>query len=185
MPNYISTVASSGAVVDQLLTKITQMPEAKSVSDFISTQNVTNDSLNGSITSLQQAEAALETDFTTHKDTDLVRWQDYYNLKAEFYDLKASVQNKTLDTSSTVDIESAAQGGGYTVVSSLGGRVNFSAIIILLTIVPQWIAVNGVKVWQGNGLGLGEISDAVEVEDGDIVTCSGMTEITFAPYKAS
>ncbi len=125
---------------------------------------------------------ATATAFANHIETDLGRWQDVANLRAEFYSLKSSIENKVLDTANVVDIETQAQGAdGYTVASPLGGLINFTTIAVLVS--PGTLSVNGVRVWSASGLSLlQEIKDAYEVEDGDVVTCTGMTSITFTPY---
>ncbi len=134
------------------------------------------------VTSAEDSIAITNDTLATHRNGDVARWQELSNLKADFYTLKNSIASKVLDTANTEDIEDAAQGDGYTVSNVLGGRVSFEAVIILIAIVPQQIFVNGIKIWDSAGLGLGTLRDSVEVEAGDVVTCSGMTSITFTPY---
>lgn len=146
---------------------------------------VTSTEVSTMISSGTEGIYALESEFELHKNTDISRWQDLNDLKTQFYDLKASVQNKTLDTANQVDIERQAQGDGYTVTSTLGGRVNFTAVIVLISVIPIQVFVNDTLVWNSQGLGIGTITDSVEVENGDIVTCTGITSIKFTPYISS
>ncbi len=126
--------------------------------------------------------AAATMDLQDHKTADMSRWNEFYQLKKDFYDLKASIQNKALDTSSIVDIETDAQGAGYTVTNSLGGRVTFTDVIVLLDLIPGSVSVNGAVVWSGQALGVGTIEDHVDVQLNDVITCTGITSITFTPY---
>lgn len=128
---------------------------------------------------------ATATALQAHKDADMLRWQEFYDLKAQFLDLQAGVQNKVLDPTQVVDIEAVSTSGGYTVTSLLGGRVTFTDTIVLLDLIPGSVAVNGVVVWSGQALGLGTVEDHVDVNDGDIITTSGMNTVTFTAYISS
>lgn len=117
-----------------------------------------------------------------HKNADMLRWQEFYNLKADFLALKAGIDNKVLDPLNTVDIEAASTSGGYTVTNDLGGRVEFSDVIVLLDLIPGSVTINGTLVWSGQALGIGQVNDYVDVANGDVVESSGLTSIIFVPY---
>lgn len=122
------------------------------------------------------------TDLQTHKDNDNLRWQEVTRLRNEVYDLRAGIENKILDTDNAIDIESESQGSGYHVVNTLGGRVKFTGVVVLIDIVPKSVSVNGSKVWDSGGLGIGTVGDSIDVQYDDIITCTGLTAITFTPY---
>lgn len=127
----------------------------------------------------------LESELEAHRQTDLARWQEVANLKTMVLDLQAGIANKKLNSTQTIDIETQAQGRGYTVDNALGGRVNFSATSVLVS--AGTLLVNGIEVWSSAGLSLsiGPIKDSIDAQDGDNVTCTGMETITFTPYIAN
>lgn len=121
----------------------------------------------------------------THKDADMLRWQDYYNLKALFLNLQASIQQKTLSTT-WVSIETEAQSDiGFTVTSALGGRIRWEDVIVLLDLIPGSVSINGVVAWSSQGLGLGTVNDYADVQQGDVIKCSGVTSIEYSNYEAA
>lgn len=129
-----------------------------------------------------------------HSDSDLTKISELFDafsaqisaLRSEIATLKASVQNKVLDQSGVIDIEEYAQGAGYQVTSALGGQITFTSPLVLLTGTGTlWI--NGAEKWTNVRLtvALGASGDTLEVQQGDIVTCQGMSSITFTPYIAA
>ncbi len=126
---------------------------------------------------------AIAATLQSHRDHDMIRWQEFYDFKNQVLDLKAGIEGKVLDLTATVDIEAAAQTAtGYVVTNALGGRVAFTDTIVLLDLIPGQVSVNGKLVWSGQALGIGAVSDWVDVNDTDVVTCLGITGITFTPY---
>ncbi len=99
--------------------------------------------------------------------------------QAQLADLKAGVEGKVLDTDNAVDIESLQP---YTVANTLGGRVHYTGLNVLIT---TWaLYINDVAVRNGALLGLGTTQGDYDVNNGDVITSIGMTGITFTPYKA-
>lgn len=126
---------------------------------------------------------ALENDLQTHKDSDVIRWSEVYALENRVLTLEARESNVILDTENTIDIETQAQSSdGYIVTATRGGRVSFTATIALITIIPPVVYVNGTKVSSFDLLGLGTITDYVDVATGDVITCQGISSMTFTPY---
>jgi hypothetical protein len=122
--------------------------------------------------------------FEDHRSTDLRRWQEVADLRALVYELQAQIANKT--TGVPVDIKTpAATTAGYTVNNTLGGVVNFSATLLILG--SATLSVNGTEVWSAAGLSLlsQTYNDSYVVNNGDVVTTSGMNTITFTPYVSS
>lgn len=134
------------------------------------------------------------TELSKHSDFDLTNISmlmqnmnsQMSDMRSQILALQASVSNKTLDTNNSANIESEAQGGGYTVSNALGGQITFESPLILLAGVGT-MYVNGVSVWTNVGLtiGLGVTGDTIEVNNGDVITCSGMSSVIFTPYKAA
>jgi hypothetical protein len=125
-----------------------------------------------------------------HRDSDLARWEDFYNVKKEFLDLRASIGNKEPNEAGSVDILTSATGSGYTVSNSLGGQL--SIVYSALLLASGSISVNGVEVWSSGGLGLGTtVTPYIDVANGDKITATksgltgGITALTFIPYVAS
>jgi hypothetical protein len=152
----------------------------------------------GLVTSAQLSTATAglitQDDLAAHQSDDLAMWQQvmdsasaqFAELKAGLAAVQASLQNKVLDTAGKVDIETEAQGVGYTVDATLGGQVTFTSPLALLAGVGT-VWVNNVKVWTNVGLtlGVGLTSDTIEVVSGDVVATAGCTSVYFTPYKAA
>lgn len=116
---------------------------------------------------------------TDPNSTISVLKQQVYKNETDLADLKASVEGKILDSVNTVDIEASQP---YTVTATLGGRVHYVGLNVLIT---TWaLTVNDIAVRNGNLLGLGTTPGDYDVKNGDIVDSMGMTEITFTPYVA-
>ncbi len=113
-----------------------------------------------------------------HKALDAPMYQNYLAMNNRLTALEERLDNKTLGT--PINIETAAQGDGYTVANTLGGRIDFTGVNALVT---TWaLMVNGTVVLNGQLLGLLPSPGSYMVNDGDVVTCIGMSAITFTPY---
>jgi hypothetical protein len=156
---------------------------------YVSDAMVAYATLPGAYVVVQQdgtpAQLVAETELEEHRQTDLARWQDVANIRQQLLDVQAQISNKVLDQTQRIDIEAQAQADGYTVVSTLGGRVSFSATSLLISV--GILYVNGTKVWSSAGLSLsiGPITDSYDVQLNDVVTCAGMETVTFTPYIAA
>ncbi len=149
----------------------------------ISTQTTTLAEQADTILALTTNQGQILTWQEQHEETDYQRWMRYEATNTLVNDLMSAMQNKVKDTSNTVNIEAQAQSGGYTVNSSLGGVIDCSAVNILLSFGD--LMVNGKTVWSTQGLTLAitaPIQHSEVVKDGDVITCSGMSSITFTPY---
>jgi hypothetical protein len=137
------------------------------------------------MTIVQSGEAyVIQPDFDLHRATDLTRWQNVADLRAEVIALKAKIENKQLDYTVTSSIVSAVEGGGYVVDNALGGVVNFTAAYLLLA--SGSLSINGAEVFSAQGLSLlvSNYSDSYEVVQGDIITGVNLDTVTFTPYVA-
>jgi hypothetical protein len=123
-------------------------------------------------------------DFNNHRETDLARWQSVANLRAEVIALKASIENKVLQSSSQEDINIVSEGTGYTVTAPLGGVVSFTASYLLLQ--SGSLTINGNEVFSAAGLALlvTNYSDEYEVQAGDVITSDNLATLVFTPYVA-
>ncbi len=173
-----------GPELDNRLDKIlTLLQNVSDIQQDIVTINTLSQSNDSRFTAIENAVSAISTEFANHVDTDLNRWQQFSDLKLKVTEMNAGIQNKKLDTTNEVDIESQAQTStGYTVSNVLGGVVSFNAVNVLLSFGNLY--VNGVNVWSSAGLSLSlaGITDSYEVQDGDVITCTGMSWIKFTPY---
>lgn len=134
-----------------------------------------------------------------HRTDDTEKYGTMYNLsqtrynelKTEVLDLQASITNKTINGQTPIDISSPSSSGGYTVVSTLGGRlvgqgvrtIGLLGIVLLST---GTVSVNGTEVYNNTsliGIGDAEILN-IDVEDGDVITSSGMGYLTVTNYVA-
>ncbi len=106
------------------------------------------------------------------------------DMRSQIYEIQAGISNKVLGN--PINIEDSAQDVGYTVNNALGGQITFESPLVLLAGVGT-LTINGNVVWTNVGLtvGLGVTGDTVEVQNGDVVTCSGMSSIFFRPYNAA
>lgn len=125
-------------------------------------------------------------DLQTHIDLDLKKWGWVTSLRERVSDLEAGIQNKTLDRENGVDIAVLSTlPEGYLVNNALGGRIEFTAFNLLLSF--GTVSLNGNEVWSSSGisLALSGISDSWEVENGDVITTTGLTQCIFYPYAPS
>lgn len=106
-------------------------------------------------------------------------------LQSQILALQAGIQNKKLDTTQTIDIETASAGAGYTVGDTLGGQITFNAFNVLVG--TGTLYINGSQVWSNAGLTLaiGASGSTMDVNKGDVITQTGMTSITYTPYEAA
>lgn len=131
---------------------------------------------------------ALLTDLEINSDSSLMKmYQSLVDKDAELenriLDLQASISNKILDGTST-DILDAAQGAGYIVSNPLGARITGKGLNLLLGSTGV-VNVNASVVYDNNGLLslLAAVPVLVyDVKDGDVITASGMGELTFQNY---
>ncbi len=140
--------------------------------------------INGLLSAIETKITNLDTVVQNHKNADNSRWNSIELFKQEVYNFMAGVENAIPDPdpANTIDIESEAQGSGYTVTNSLGGEIHYKDVVVLLDIIPGKVSVNGEEVWNTDALGLGEVGGAWKVKNGDVITASGITSITFTPY---
>lgn len=109
-------------------------------------------------------------------------------LQQQILAINASIENKVLDSTQTIDIEAATQAaGGWTVPSNLGlgGVITYEGIDALL-FSTGWIDINGIRVYDYGGLlglKIGVLKETKEVSDGDLIETGGLNSITFTPYK--
>ncbi len=154
------------------------------MSEAVTALRTDMDSLMTRVDALESNLTTLNADFQNHRVTDYNRWIRTEQMQTDINTLKAQKLNKQRDNTQTVDIETQAQSqSGYTVTNSLGGEVDCSAMNVLLSFGS--LSVNGQEVWSSEGLTL-SITTPIQhnqiVNDGDVITCRGMTNITFTPY---
>lgn len=176
VPYVISVYAQYDSLISSTLGQIQRNTQATNTA--LTTVNSKLDT----IIANQQAQVAA---FGYHTETDLQRWQEVADLREQVLLINSSMQNLEPDTDNAVNIEAEAQGEGYTVTAPMGGIVSFTALNILISVATLY--VNGAESWSSAGLTLaiGGINDHREVNPGDVITATGMTEIIFIPYKVA
>jgi hypothetical protein len=130
-------------------------------------------------------EYVTESELQSHRQTDLARWQQVQTLQTTVQELQAQISNKVLDPTQKVTIAS-----NYVVKSTLGGLITYTTQSLLgLLSTPASISVagpGGAQSWNSQGLGVlsGTITGSMNVSDGDSVTFTNMSTVTFTPYIA-
>ncbi len=174
MPNYQFGNGLTGEVIETLLLGVTDMQKA------ITNMQSAITSISTALGTLTNSVGEASTIFTEHQTTDVTRWAHLTEVEQRLNDLSASVENAVPDIENTVNIEDAAQGNGFIVNNTLGGRIDFTGVTLLL--IPASVSINGVLAWSSSGL-IGVGSGSRLVNNGDEITCSSITTITFTPYK--
>ncbi len=172
------SIANSGNITRDDITHII-ISSINGLLDDDSLNVLVNDSLNNIA-----YEGYLDwTTFKNHTSTDLDRWQSVLNLSSEVDDIKAGIENKTLDRANSVNIESDTQASGYVVDNALGGVIEFTVVNALLLNLGS-VSINGTQEWSSAGLDIGikTISGSLNVTNNDVITTTGISTINFIPY---
>lgn len=174
---------SSEGIVDGIIVQDTLVVNAETVGDVYLFENITSGYFIPFVVDLNAPIYQVYNNLS----------EKIVNLQNQILDLKAGIDNKTIDGQSPIDIQSAAGGGGYTVVNELGGRlvgqgVTSIGLLGIKLISTGRVSVNGVVVYDNTslvGVGDGEILN-IDVNDGDIITTdSNMSYLTVTNYVVS
>lgn len=112
------------------------------------------------------------------------------NLQSQILNIQASISNKTINGQTAVDIKTQSQ-SSYTFSNELGGRlvgqgVRTIGLLGITVLSTGTVSVNGVEVYNNTsliGVGDAEILN-MDINDGDVITSSGMNTLTVTNYVA-
>lgn len=159
------------------------------MSGMIASMSTTANAYADASSSAVQSYCASE--LSTHITDDVGRWNAVYEstnnrinqLVQQLSDLQLSVQNKVADVENAKDlVEDIGSSGTWTCDAPLGGMLNGSAVVVLIG--TSHAEIGGKSIFDTRGLAL--LSTPVfseNVYDGDVLTWTGLTSLTFTPYK--
>ncbi len=194
IPIYKSSIAGEIMdVADNKTLSCTAEEDIIALSNQITEQAGEISALKSNVLDISEIEAATEAaieklgnNIEDHINTDAFKWQTVADLQAQVIALQNTIENVQPDEAQAVDIETEANGDGYTVSNSLGGIITFDLYSVLLGFGEVTVTYsNGTTVKESaQGLSLIEVlHKTMKAPYQSVITCAtvGVDNITFIP----